>query len=724
MRIAVSRRGYTLIELVFGLMLVGIALALIVPRGQTTKDNATTKTTAEELVARFRQARQAAMTKSVPVAVAFPTSGSLVQTDQAYFLEGEVNPRVTQQWKIQQTHKEVAYFVGTWAGPNWGAAVELKTPYSGFTIPGWFDSVTAPSAQMFVFTPAGNVVSDAQAADGKFRVVVAMGVSTGGSSTLVAANSPYTVWISPSGEVGLDQGVYGGAVIPTTMKETSPLASYTPATLGTNSTPVVSIVPPNTVPGARAYPNTVNPKTNNGNMIALDGVLTLEVRVKDADGDPPYFQWEAVEAAEASADGSSFTAQTDMDLWGGRFGNSTEVRMEWDAATKEWVGRDTWSPSTKDLGGNRYKLVCNIRDRKGGSITTGFPVDGYYLVTTKEPWVLYKTWNAANQTELWKMTLDGLEHQRVVSFGYQGVDFGQWSPSGAEIIVGAADGVYKMSADGGNIKRMGSINLGGPVDGCCLSPAGDALYYIGGGQDDKKVRKVYFDETTREQKDVQLPTGLGGWDYIYDLSAGQFGTKIVLMSTFYYDNKSGGLLGTGLFSKRRRYAGGVALDAGIGTANLPNVGGSKPSGFLGLGSTSDKKNTPWRNLGQSGKTNYGLRLHTTNDTSAPYNVHVLYGSGDGTIYGRLVNFNSPFNVADDFKPGGNVPGFPKSTGVGDLHHPAYGSSKREDMVFVAGRGTASRIYYMENVNNPRGVRALPLSPLNNGADQPSVSRPR
>ena len=223
-----NRRGYSLMELIVGMMLVGIALALIVPRGQTTKDNATTKTTAEELVARFRQARQSAITKSVPVAVAFPTSGNVVQTDQAYFLEGEINPRVTDQWKIQQTHKEVVYFVGTWGGPEWKDAPVMKTVYSEFKPDKWFDSVAAPSAKIFIFTPAGNIISSSPAADGKFRVVVAMGVSTGGSSTLVAANSPYTVWISPSGEVGLDKGVYGGAVIETTNKASSPIASFTP----------------------------------------------------------------------------------------------------------------------------------------------------------------------------------------------------------------------------------------------------------------------------------------------------------------------------------------------------------------------------------------------------------------------------------------------------------------------------------------------------------------
>src|SRR5690606_35222153 len=114
-----------------------------------------------------------------------------------------------------------------------------------------------------------------------------------------------------------------------------------------------------------------------------------EFRVKDENGDPPYFRWRTVEAARLDEDGVTFHEETNMQEWGGRFSNVGEVRMEWDAETQEWVGRDTWAAATGDKGGNRYKLVCDIRDRKGGETKTGFPVDGHYLVTTNEPWVLY-----------------------------------------------------------------------------------------------------------------------------------------------------------------------------------------------------------------------------------------------------------------------------------------------------------------------------------------------
>lgn len=722
-----SRRGITLIELIFSLILVALALVLVVPRGTTTKDNATTKTAAEELVARFRQARQAAITKAVPVGVAFPTTPSLRTTDSAYFLEGEVTPRVTESWTIQQSKPWVAYFSGTWPGPAWAAAPVLKTTSSNFNPTTWFGPAAPPDATIFIFTPSGNVVSEAEAADGKFRVVVGMGLSTGGSNTLASATAPYTVWISPSGEVGLEKGVYGGSVPESATKESSPLATYTAPSQTANSDPVVQIIPPNTAAGPKAYPNNVNPKTNNGNVIDLDSVLTLEVRVKDADGDPPYFKWETTEAAIVGSNGTSFTDQTDMDLWGGRFSNAGEVRMEWDAENQEWVGRDTWAPATGDLGGNRYKLVCRIRDRKGGTVTTGFPVDGNFLVTTKEPWLLYKTWNAAGRSELWKMTLDGLQHSRVVSFGYQDVDFGQWSPSGAEIIVGAADGVYRVSADGGNISRMAPVGMGGPIDGCCLAPAGDALYYLGGPEWDKKIRKVYFDPNTGSPTDVALGAGGSlGVKETHDLSAAQYGNKVVLMSSFYWNNTSS-FLGTGLFKKKKKRAGGLIVDAGAGTSNISQQQGqSGLSGILGgpgEGGASGTKSA-WAGIGQSDTTSYGISLNLTNDETALANVHCLYGSGSGQIFARTTIFNSPYVVADNFLPGPVLPGYPKSTGISDVHHPRYASVNRDKLVFVAGRGQASRIYYWPDLNNPGTIRQLPLAPGNRGADQPCVSKPR
>ncbi len=708
-------KGYSLIELIVGMMLIAIALALIVPSGRTTKDAATTKTTAEDLVARLRQARQAAITRSIPVAVAFPANESLKQTDEGFRLEGEVHPKVVDRWKISQARTETVYYTGQWSGPNWETAPVLRTPSLRFDLDRWFMDSEPPPLNMIAFTPSGTAVSNMQVGDGRFRILVAMGVSSGGDS-LNTAQSAHTVWISPSGEVGLDVGIYGGQPSMSSTRDSLPIATYSPPPATNNNAPIVQAIDPLTTPGPKAFPNAVNPKTRNGNIMDLDSVLTLEVRVKDPDGDPPYFRWETVEAGRVSADGTTFQNQTDLALWGGRFANAGEVRMTWDPETEEWVGRDTWTPAPGDLGGNRYRLRCVIRDRRGGQATTGFPIDGNYLVTSKEPWIVYKTWNAQGRSELWKMTLDGLEHTRLVSFPHQNVDFGQWTPSGAEIIVGAADGIYRVSGDGGNLKRISANNLGGPIDGCCLSPQGDAVYYIGGAAGNKRIRKVYIDGSTGQQLNVPLTASNNDAETyrrvngINDLSAAEFGSspneRVVLLSSYFHDNRDGGLWGTGLFRKRRRYSGGMAVDAQNGAPTSYNSPGT------------------WSGAGQYRQTPYGIHMTHTNDSSTPHGVHVLYGSADGLIHGHHIDYHGG-DVHTTFNRGPSLPHpFPLRTGRPDVHHPKYATVSRDSMVFAAGRGVNSRVFYIPDINNPGSHLELPLHPLNQGADQPSVSRAR
>jgi type II secretory pathway pseudopilin PulG len=715
-----EHRGYSLMELVVGMMLVGMALVMIVPRGQTTKATATTKVAAEELVARLRQARQTAMTKSIPVAVAFPVTDSLWHTDEAFFLEGEVNPRVTDRWKIQQPYPEVAYYVGSWSGPGWAPAPVMETASKNFNPATWFHGAPAPSARMFIFTPSGNAVSAANAADGKFRILVGTGIQ--GGPSLTAIGTPFTVWISPSGEVGMERGVHGNPdMYESHDKSSAPLASFVAPPAVPNRSPEVQIVPPKTVPGPKAYPDSVNPKTNNGTIIDIEGVLTLEVRVKDADGDPPYFHWKAKEAGILQ-DNGSFTVKTgDAALaeWGGRFSNVGEVRMEWDPETQEWVGRDTWAPATGDLGGNRYKLECTIRDRKGGETKTGFPVDGHYLVTTNEPWVLYKTWNSQNRSELWKMTVDGLDHTLVCSFPYQDVHYGQWTPSGAEIIVGAADGVYRVTSDGAR-KKIVPVDLeGGTMDGCCLSPQGDAVFYAYGKDYQKKIRKVYIDGSGI-QRTIPLapeppdgsfsppsdPNPLDKVGTLYDLSSAKFGNKTILLASYYHYNKSSGFLGTGLFAKKKKYRGAILMDADTGDR------------------TSYKSPGTWHEVGMRNNKYppYGVSFAKTKDPAADNGVHVLYGSPEGNIHiRRMATSNSP--LQGGFTLGGYAHPV-LQTGRGDVHHPKYANPDQNALVFVAGRDTAAKIYYMPDINSPMSNRELPLAPGNIGAEQPSVSRPQ
>ena len=728
-------------ELLVGMSLVVLGLLLFVPSGRNTKDVASSRSAAEELVARLRAARQNALTKGVPIGVAFPRTPSIYHTDEAVQYEGEVTPQVTERWKIQQPDPRVVYFTGQWDGPTWAEAPILTNAFSDFDPDPavWFGAVAPPDAAIFIFTPAGTAVSSEEAGDGRFRIAVGMGLDTG--ATLTAINSPFTIWIDPSGEIGFEPGLYNGAAVASTRKvESVPIASYVNVPMA-NVPPVLLPAPPST--GAMSYPSNKNPKTEDGNILDVNSVLTLEVRVRDDNGDPPYFKWETTHVGELNPAGDDWIPQTNMVDWGGRYGNQAQTRMEWDAETREWVGRDTWTPSTRDKGGNQYVLQCEITDRKSDPIYARFPVEGStFLVTTKEPWVLYKTWNVDGITELWKMTLDGLLHTPIVQFGYQNVDFGQWSPSGNEVIVGAADGVYRVTSNGENLTRVSAAAMPGGIDGCCLSPQGDAVFYLGGTPEHKRIRKVYIDGSGN-QSDVSLdplnpavdnaPYGSGNeWntvDQVWDLTAAYFGPppggKVILMHGIYMHKKeSWSVFGSWETEEKERY-GVMAIDAASGART--NWEGTTRGFNDDVGGPAPDNSDTGLGFGQFKTTNYGVSMYRTDEDLGGDHMetHVLYGDAAGRINIRRVDpgFTKDSSVGSF---GASQTIYSQQTPQADTHHPKYGHPDRSSLIYAAGRGAASRIYYMPDKNNPSDVTLVPLAdpPLNNGAEAPSVSRPR
>ena len=105
-------------------------------------------------------------------------------------------------------------------------------------------------------------------------------------------------------------------------------------------------------------------------------------------------------------------------------------------------------------------------------------------------------------------------------------------------------------------------------------------------------------------------------------------------------------------------------------------------------------------------------------------VHILHGSGNGYIHIRKVqSANSPMR-AGGFKLDPRPVRAALFTGHGDVHHPKYATPDLTSMVFVSGRGTDAKLFYMPDVNNPQANIELKLSPGNRGAEIPSVSRPR
>jgi len=665
-----------------GIVLTLLLLAMVLPTSRNQEKTLSTEATAEELVARLRRARETARTKGVPVGVCIPKNATTAYSDSAFQMEGDINPTVTSRWKIGQKFHETVLFTGEWAGLSWTDGTTANNSSYRFDLNDWWTS-SAPPLQCYVFLPTGEAVSSARLGGGEYRIVVAQGLVP--SSMLTQATNAWTVSISPNGETSLEKGVVGGVgVLSTGRTETPQGATYTVPDSSSNVAPVKA--GPGDV-GVFAFPDTDNPN-GSGKIVDLHGMLTLEVRVRDEDGDPPYFQWSVKDARSPAPAQASYG---DVETWGGRFSNTGEVRMEWDGERKEWVGRTTWTPAPGDRGGNSYQLQCLVRDRRGGTLKAGFPITGW-LETTKEQWVLYRTVGPSGRWELWKMTLRGLNHKRVVAFEGRDVIFGEWGPSGDEVIVAGDHGVFRASADGGNLKKISRVNVTPPataygIIGVSITPRGDrALYTVGNGRENYDIREITLNAGT--EVDRKLVDYAGVIDWIEGLKVTEINNELWAVSTFHRRYKVG-------FNNRNR--------KGVLVKNITTGKRSKTDDPGGHFIDGDYKKLTISFAGYDSHTqivwaDMGQEIHVEDITvGPPLNSNLLT---------RTPIAGSPF------RPGQNEISYPRLTFDG------------KGCVYTSGTGSDSEIWYIEDIVARTPARRLTLSPLNTGGRDVSISIPR
>lgn len=652
------RRGLSYVEMVLAMFLLALVALMGLPSARTSRDHLTAQTVAEELVARLRQARQTALTKGIPVALAVPQAGAVHYSDTVFQLEGDINPRVTNTWKIEQESSRVVFFVGRWAGPSW----QTMAARSGdVALADWWNPpANRPSAHLFAFSPSGELIADALSSAGSYHILVGQGLVASGD-LVTRVNSPWTVSLDPSGKVEARAGVYGASLA-------SNPANFTP--VGVNfSRPAGAVNRAPQVLTVSALPNTRNPAAA-GNLLDVTSCLTLDFSVQDPDGDPPFFQWSTSEVKD------ELDQPLDATVYGGTFGQSNNCRMEWSKELKKWVGRTTWTPARTDRGGYSYKLTCRLDDRRGATVDTGFPVTGY-LVTTKDPLILYKTLTNTNRWELWRMNLLGQDHQRLVSFPTLNVNFGQWTPSGEDVIVANDTGVWRAKADGSGLRRINQP-ADPPIRSCCLSPNGDSVFYQYGPGDTIGLRSITLNLAGLEVEN-QLITD-EPLDEVFNLSAALVDGRVFVFHNYYREWAT--------WSGTERRSGVYAYDAtrreAINSVNPP----------------------PSLLVGQNRRLTGGLSV--SEDGTKAY-----WGEGGNIRVADVVLTPAGAPVTQlQFHPGPVI-----ATGRADVHHPRPVPGHSGEFVFADGRGMAARLYhYQGGTSTP-----LPLGPDNLCADEPSLS---
>jgi prepilin-type N-terminal cleavage/methylation domain-containing protein len=473
-----SRRGFSLLEVLAAVALLGILAALSLPLARPGSGSHSTRAGAEFVASVLRDARQQALTSGLATAVGLPSqAGTRPVADSCYQLIGQENPKIVRVLRFRSESLDCQAFLGRYPGPVWSTARPAGLLNASALSPGW--NPLGDQDPLLVFWPDGSVTSNVAHDQGEYRCIVGQALSHDGGSPpqLQQAFKPFTVSISLLGAIEVEAGIPGGNPV---LISAQPIAGSvagpaSPLPLGSNRDPVLispflTVWPPVqsttlanvTLPGSTA-------------TVALDGMLTIEVFARDPDGDPLFCRWSATGPVADS-----------------RFSHPEGSKMEWNASSQCWTGRWSWSPPPGALQGQQYTLNCEVFDAKGGIATpasVGAQIPVVHTLSKRK--IVYAEENPGRPTTVWTCNWDGTDPKEILSeaflreVGYftQGFCIPRFSPDGSVIAVpcvNATDptdaGIFVCAPDGSGFRRLTVHN--DEIEGLCWDPAGRYVYTV------------------------------------------------------------------------------------------------------------------------------------------------------------------------------------------------------------------------------------------------------
>lgn len=524
-----NSRGFSLLELI----LAGLIMAVVAGFGLFSLTNGRqgiqSRGLAEEIAEELKAARQQAIAKGIPVALAFPSGGrSTGQTQSFYRLEGASRPRVVSGQDYSKTYPESCFFWGQWGGstPESLAPSDSETE---FDLLAW-SPLPVVGDHVLVFTPQGTVKSYGLPvfSGEEYRLLVSNGVQeTGGSpSSPLAVSKPHTVRIGKTGSVTVFPGVYGATI-----------AEATDLTIGNlpNSLPPVS--PPTGGPAIARLRVEPEPKElSDGGAVAIvpdEGFVTLVCEAQDVSGGPLTMEW--VARPRGSASGT------------GMFSSEKPVTMTWDPKYMSpgpdpydpsddvpnpcWVGKVNWTPPKDAADGDLYDLICTVRNPRGGDDEQQLGAnasvevvlaDRVACVNTDSNWEkFYIAWMNPEGASVVGVTLPDAVWDQLTPV---------WSPNGTKLAFYQAQEeppnsdqwearLYVVNDDGTGLKKMYTCH-GDFADysfGPSFAPDGSQVCFSNYLNEDYRSSRVWrcdiFGEPDKVQLTAEGPTPGFYWDH-------------------------------------------------------------------------------------------------------------------------------------------------------------------------------------------------------------------
>jgi prepilin-type N-terminal cleavage/methylation domain-containing protein len=464
---ALKSRGFTLLEMVSAVALLGLLLALSLGRHGSERKRASSEGLAHLMASELRAARAEAMAQSRPIAVCWPANGSPI-CQSFYRIEGQ-----SKGHRVPGRDLSSEYPGAYIANGFWGNATIAPEPGRAWLdVAGWLPQDFTDFA--LIFGPDGRVTSnDLPRIDGNYQLLVVSALDATSESPpgqgllettppyfhLKRVASPHAIVISPSGSITYQPGASGLQV------EAHPFAmSLSPSPPPSMSSP--SFVAPTVASVSLQAPA----RLDRVGTVVPGGTLGVEVKGVDPSGDDLFLEWKAIKTSGVGTDSGYFSEP-------GRY------PMRWNPRSALWESSISWVPPQDGVVGDTFELQFTMSNSAGSVLSTGFSqLTG---ITIVEDSVIY----TSGKEGLYKVHKNGTGQEQVIpdpNIGLMGgsVDV---SPDGSKVLW-----VRPVPSNGSQVALMVSDAAGGGTQvlltssdtgmSPCWNETGTRIFYLQGGR--------------------------------------------------------------------------------------------------------------------------------------------------------------------------------------------------------------------------------------------------